>query len=92
MLPTTTYSLSYSQVQINFEYIEIGTAEALDQRDRTCVSCLLGVTGFMYQVRCNGAVNDTQHMAHDEPDGWRTNPALKSPLADLPGNLDLAHH
>jgi hypothetical protein len=32
------------------------TAEALDQRDRTRVCALPGVTGFMNQVRCNGGI------------------------------------
>jgi hypothetical protein len=31
-----------------------GAAEALDQRNRTGVSALPGVTGFMNQVRGNG--------------------------------------
>ena len=42
-----------------------GTAKTLDQRDRTGVSSLPGVTGFMDQVRCNGTVHDAQHPGHD---------------------------
>ena len=41
------------------------TAEALDQRDRAGVCALLGVTGFVDQVCCNGAVDNAQHPAHD---------------------------
>ena len=41
------------------------TAEALDQRDRTRVCALPGVTGFMNQVRCNGTVYNAQHRCHD---------------------------
>ena len=39
--------------------------ETLDQGDGACVSRRFCITGFSGQVRSNGAVDDTQRLAHD---------------------------
>jgi hypothetical protein len=41
------------------------TAKSLDQRDRASVACLRRKACFFDQIRGKGAIDDTQHFAHD---------------------------
>jgi len=62
------------EVDIGFER----TAKTLDQGNGTSVNGRFSITSFPGRVRCNGAADNTQRLAHDfglagklEPEGKR---------------------